>query len=106
MIHDIKRYILNLVPSKPTLLELTVISITIDHQMAVIQVQVGKSFIEDVLLASDFGFNIITEKLRVHLGLSKPKHMTYNLHMANQTITKPLGVIKIFKFLFMEFLMH
>jgi hypothetical protein len=34
------------------------------------------------------------EKLRVQLGLSKPKLAPYNLHMASQTIAKPLGSIK------------
>jgi hypothetical protein len=34
------------------------------------------------------------EKLKVQLGLSKPKPTPYNLHMVNQTIVKPLGLIK------------
>jgi hypothetical protein len=33
--------------------------------MAMIQVQVGNFFIEDVLLDGGFGVNIITKKLRV-----------------------------------------
>jgi hypothetical protein len=45
----IKLYILNLVPSKLILLEPAVASIAMDHQMAMIQVQVGKNFIEYVL---------------------------------------------------------
>jgi hypothetical protein len=65
MIPDIKHYILNLVPSKPTLLKLAIASIAIDHQMAVTHVQVGKNFIEDVLLDGGFGINIITKKLKV-----------------------------------------
>ncbi len=67
--------------------------------MAVIQVQIGKNFIEDVLVHGGFGVNIIIEKLRVWLGLSKPNLAPYNLHMANQTIVKPLGLIKYFKIL-------
>jgi hypothetical protein len=62
--------------------------------MAMIQVQVGKNFIEDVLLDGDSRVNNITKKLRVQLGLSKPKPALYNLHMVNQTIAKPLGFIK------------
>jgi hypothetical protein len=62
---DIKCYIFNLIPSKPTLLERNVALIAIDHQMAIIQVQVRKNFIEDVLLDGGFGVNIIMEKLRV-----------------------------------------
>jgi hypothetical protein len=64
-IPDIKHYIFNLVPSKLTLPKPTVISITIAHQMAVIHVQVGKNFIEDVLLDGGSGVNITMEKLRV-----------------------------------------
>jgi hypothetical protein len=62
---DIKRYIFNSVPSKPILPKPVVASVAIDHQMAVIQVQVGKNFIEDVLLNDGFGVNIITEKFKV-----------------------------------------
>jgi len=65
MILNIKHYILNPVPSKPTLLEPTVALVAIDHQMAMIDVQVGKNFIEDVLLDGGSKVNIIMGKLRV-----------------------------------------
>jgi len=52
-----------------------------------------------VLLDGGSGVNIIMEKLRVQLGLSKPKLALYNLHMADQTMVKPLGLIKDFKIL-------
>jgi hypothetical protein len=39
------------------------------------------------------------EKLRVQLGLSKPKLAPHNMRMADQTIAKPLGLIKDFKIL-------
>ncbi len=39
------------------------------------------------------------EKLNVHLGLLEPKPVPYNMCMADQTITKPLGLIKDIKFL-------
>jgi hypothetical protein len=45
------------------------IAVTIDNHMAVIQVQIGKNTIEDVLLDGGFGVNIITEHLRLRLGL-------------------------------------
>jgi hypothetical protein len=64
-IPDIKCYIFNPIPSKPTLPKLAVALIAIDHQMVVIQVQVGKNFIENVFLNSGFGINIIMEKLKV-----------------------------------------
>jgi hypothetical protein len=97
VILDIKHYIFNPIPSKPTLLESVVTSVAIDHQMAIIQVQVRKNFIKDVLLDGGSGVNIIMEKLRVQLRLSKPKLAPYNLHMAIQTITKPLGLVKDLK---------
>jgi len=65
MIPNIKHYILNSVPSKPTLLEPTIALVAIDHQMTMIHVQVGKNFIEDVLLDGGSKVNIIMEKLRV-----------------------------------------
>jgi hypothetical protein len=67
--------------------------------MVVIHVQVRNNFIEYVLLDGGSKVNIITEKLRLWLGLSKPKPAPYNLHMANQTIAKPLGLIKDLKIL-------
>jgi len=48
---------------KPILLEPLVVSIVIDHQMTIIQVWIGKNFIDDVLFYSGFGINIITKKL-------------------------------------------
>jgi hypothetical protein len=67
--------------------------------MVVIQIQIGKNFIEVVLLDRRSGVNIIMEKLKVQLGLSKPKPSPYNLCMVDQTIAKPLGLIKDFKIL-------
>jgi len=47
-----------------------------------------------VLLNGGFRINIITKKLRVQLGLSKPKLPHYNMHMTYQSVAKPLGLIK------------
>jgi len=65
--------------------------------MVVIQVQIRKNIIEDVLLDGGFRINIITEQLKLRLELPKPKPATYNLRMANQTTTKPTGLIKDLK---------
>jgi hypothetical protein len=62
--------------------------------MVVIQVQVGRNFIEDVLLTCGFGVNSIMGKLRELLRLPKPKPTPCNLRMANQTNVKPLGLMK------------
>jgi hypothetical protein len=64
-IPNIKCYIFNPIPSKLTLLELTVATNAIDHQMAIIQIQVGENFMEDVILDGGFEINIIMEKLGV-----------------------------------------
>jgi hypothetical protein len=41
-----------------------------------------------------FGVNIIIEKLRAKLWSPKPKLAPYNMQMADQTTTKPVGLIK------------
>jgi hypothetical protein len=53
IIPNIKCYILNPVPSKPIIQEPVVVLVAIDHQMAMIQVQVKNNFIEILL---DGGF--------------------------------------------------
>jgi len=50
-----------------------------------------------VFLDGGFGDNIITKKSKVQLGMSKPKLAPYNMRMGNETITKPLGLIKDLK---------
>jgi len=46
--------------------------------MDVIQIQVGKNFINDVLIDGGFGINIIIENLRIQLSLSKLNPTPYN----------------------------
>ncbi len=53
------------IPSKLSLLEPVDASIAIDHQMAIIQVHIGKNFIETAFLDNGYGVNIIMENLRV-----------------------------------------
>jgi hypothetical protein len=59
--------------------------VVIDHQMAMIQVQVGKNFIDDVLIDEGSKVNIIIENLKAQLGLLKPNLTPYNVHMVGQT---------------------
>jgi len=63
--------------------------------MAIIEVQIRKNTIEDVLLDGGFGVNIITKYLRLKLGLLKPKLAPYNLRMANQTTIRDLVMIYV-----------
>jgi hypothetical protein len=65
--------------------------------MAVIQVQVGENFIDDVLIDGSSRVNIITENLKVQLGLPKPNPTPYNMHMADQTTAKPFSLIRDLK---------
>jgi hypothetical protein len=55
----------------------------IDHQMIMIQIQVGKNFMDDVLIDGGFRLNIITKNLKVQFSLSKPNLTPYNLCMEN-----------------------
>ncbi len=69
-------------------------AMAIDHQMPMIQVRFGNNFIDDVLIDGGYGINIIIENLRIQLGLSKPNPTLYNLCIMDQTIAKPLGLIR------------
>jgi hypothetical protein len=65
--------------------------------MAMIQIQVGKNFIDDVLINGIYKINILSKNLRLQLNLSKLNPTPYNLHMADETIAKPIGLIKDLK---------
>jgi hypothetical protein len=65
--------------------------------MTIIQVQIGKNIIEDVLADGGSGINIMIEQLRLRLGLPKLKLAPYNLRMVDQTTIKPMGLIKDLK---------
>ncbi len=47
-----------------------------------------------MLIDGGFRVNIIIEELKIQLSLLKPNPTLYNLLMANQTIIKPLGLIR------------
>jgi hypothetical protein len=72
-------------------------AVEVDNQMAIIQVQVGKNIVEDVLLDGGASVNIIIENLRTKLGLPKPRLAPYHPKMANQSTTRPLGIIRNLK---------
>jgi hypothetical protein len=59
----------------------------------------GIFYIKDVILDGGFGVNIIMEKLKMQLDLSKLKPAFYNLRVADQTIAKPFSLIKDLKIL-------
>jgi hypothetical protein len=51
--------------------------------MAIIQVQVGKNIVEDVLLDGRASVNIITKHFKIKLGLPKPILTPYHLRMVD-----------------------
>ncbi len=53
--------------------EVDIATIEVDNQMAIIQVQVVKNIVEDVLLNGGTSVNIIRKNLRTNLGLPKPR---------------------------------
>jgi hypothetical protein len=65
--------------------------------MVVIQVQVGKNIIKDVLLDGGANVNIIIKNLITKLDLPRPRLAPYHLKMAYQSMTRPLGIIKNMK---------
>jgi hypothetical protein len=77
--------------------EVGTIVVAIDNHMAIIQVQIGKNTIKDVLLDGGFRVNIIIEQLKLRLGFPKSKLAPYNLRMVDQTTTKPVGLLRNMK---------
>jgi hypothetical protein len=88
-------------PSVATMIEkqskINIIVIKVDNQMAIIQVQVGKNTIEDIMLDGGANVNIITENLKTKLSLPKPRPTPYHLRMADQSMAKPLRIIRNLK---------
>jgi len=50
-----------------------------------------------VLLDGGFGVNIIIKQMKLRLGFPNLKLAPYNMKMANQTTTKPMGLIRNLK---------
>jgi hypothetical protein len=80
-------------PSVAILIEthskVNIIAIELNNQMVVIQVQVGKNIVEDVLLDGRASVNIIIENLRTKLGLPKLRPASYHPIMAYRSMTIP-----------------
>lgn len=62
--------------------------------MIVIQLHVGKNHCQGCLLDGRFAINIMKEEFRKQLRLPSPKPTPYTQKMADQTITKLVGLIK------------
>jgi hypothetical protein len=77
--------------------KVNIVTIEVTNHMAIVQIQVGKNVVEDVLLDGGASVNIIIENLKTKLGLPKPRPAPYHLRMADHSMTKPLGIIKFLK---------
>jgi hypothetical protein len=77
--------------------EVNFVTIKVDNEMVIIQVQVGKNIIEDVLLDGGANVNIIIKNLRTKLSLPNQDQLHITLEMTNQSMTMPLGIIKKLK---------
>ncbi len=71
--------------------------IKIDNQIVIIQVQVGKNIVEDVLLDGGASVSIIIDNLKTKSGLPERRLVPYPLKMVNQNMNKPLDIIKKLK---------
>jgi hypothetical protein len=71
--------------------------VAIDPHVVVIPIHVGKNLVEDVLLDRGSNVNIITKDLRENVGLPIPNLAPYTFRMVDQTLTKPIGLIRDLK---------
>jgi len=65
--------------------------------MAIIQMQLGENIAENVLIDEGASVNIIIKNLITKLGLPTTRPSAYHLIMADQSATRPLGIIKNLK---------
>jgi hypothetical protein len=72
---------------------INVVTLVVDHQMAVIVMHVKKNMVEDVLLDGRLGVNVITYGLRQKLRLPPPQLTPFNLLMVDFSFIIPLGII-------------
>jgi hypothetical protein len=77
--------------------EIDIVAIKINNQMVVIQIQVGKNIVEDVMIDGGANVNVIIETLKTKLSLPKPIPTPYHLRMVDHNMTKSLGIIKNLK---------
>ncbi len=55
-------------------------TIVIYHQMAIIEIHVGKNMVDDILLDGSLGINAIIDGLRGKLGLLPPQPTPFNFN--------------------------
>jgi hypothetical protein len=77
--------------------EVVSVVIEVNNQMAVIQVQVRKNIVENVLIDGGPSVNIVTKNLITKLNLPKPRPTPYHFKMVDQSMTKLLRIIRNLK---------
>jgi hypothetical protein len=77
--------------------QLDTTTIDVDNQMTITHVQVGKNIVEDVLIDGGANVNIVIENFITKLGLPKLRPAPYHLRMENQSMTRPLRIIRNLK---------
>ena len=83
-----------LVQDQPVVQKATTAPIAVDRQMPVIQLQIGRNLVDNVLLDGGSGVNIMSEDLRRKLGLPKSNPLPYNLRMADSSGFQPVGLFR------------
>jgi len=68
-----------------------------DEAILVVQVQIGKFEVRNVLLNRGFDVNIISKSLRKKLELRKHELTSFVIHMANQQNVQPMGLFQNLK---------
>jgi putative effector of murein hydrolase len=99
IVPDLKQYVVaklaprrkNIIATRPNLV---IALMAINLHMIVIQDQVDKNIVENLLLDGGSNVNIMMEEFWEWLGLPNHKLTSYTFSMADQTITKPIGLIK------------
>jgi len=74
--------------------KLNTTTIEVNNHMTIIQVQVRKNIVEDVLIDDRASVNIIKENLITKLSLPKPRPTPYHFKMTNKNMTRPLRIIR------------
>jgi hypothetical protein len=106
---DMKQYVATkLAPGRKIItmsgLNLVIALMVIDLHMVMIQVQVGKNMVEDVLLDGGFGVNILTKELRKWIRLPSLKPTPYHSRWWIKPSLNQLDSSRISKSTFMGFL--
>ena len=83
-----------LVQDQPVVQKATTAAIAVDKQMPVIQLQIGRNLVDNVLLDGGSGVNIMSEDLRRRLDLPKSNPAPYNLRMADSSVVQPMGLFR------------